>query len=425
MNIRPSFRQAVSLMAPCLMSCGGDATTQLPGPPTPVQVQPVVTTVTVSVAASSIEAGATTTATAAILDQNNAAISGKSVAWASDNAAIATVSAAGIITGTAPGSAGITATVDGKQGRAIVTIVRSTAWVVDATILTNADYGGALGSLADVAVLRLNDGRYRMFIGGVPGGPGMGSAISTDGVKFTVESGLRIPGDVATSVAPHVLLSHPGVVRLDDGRVRLFAHNAPDPSIPTTMFSLTSADEGLTFTVDAGARFNAPDAKALNLTGAAIVKAKGGWRMYFSSSTPPTLSPAGVITKFGVGSVLSAFSTDLLVWTPDAGVRIGPGGGVSGSATHPAAIANDDGSVTLAYFREDDGKLYIATSADGMSFAAEAASGFGPNLPLGVAIDPWLIRLPNGDVRMYYNYGDDKVGTIYTAHRAPFTLGGK
>lgn len=406
-----------------LCACGGDSTA---APPIQTPAQSVVTTVTVSASPTSIVAGSTTTATVKVFDQNNAAITGKTVTWASDDVAIATVTSAGVITGVAPGTTNIGATVDGRQGHVAITVTRSTAWTVDATILTNADYGGAVGSLADVAVLKLNDGRYRMFIGGIPTSPGIGSAISSDGVHFTPESGLRLSADISTTLAQHVIVSHPGVVRLDDGRVRLFAHNAPGAPAVMSMFSFTSSDEGLTFTVDSGARFNINDASAVNLTGAAIVKVKtGGWRMYFTSTTPPTLNSAGVITKFGVGSIHSAFSTDLFTWTQDPGIRIGPGSAVTGSATHPGAIANDDGSVTLVYFREDDAKLYTATSADGLTFPAESFAGFGPNLPLGIAADPCLVRMANGDVRMYYNWGDDKTGAIYTAHRAPFTLGGQ
>ncbi len=82
---------------------------------------------------------------------------------------------------------------------------------------------------------------------------------------------------------------------------------------------------------------------------------------------------------------------------------------------------NDDGSVTLVYFRATKAETYFATSADGLTFTSETATGFAqPN----AAADPFLMRLPNGDVRMYYNWGDDKTGTVSVAHRRGFSLAG-
>mgnify|MGYP000111894336 CR=1 FL=1 len=198
------------------------------------------------------------------------------------------------------------------------------------------------------------------------------------------------------------------------------AGRKPDQAIERGIYSFTSSDEGLTFAPDNGVRITAAAAGTDGVSGPVIVKmATGGWRMYFSDAQKPgDVSPKKIV---------SAFSTDLLTWTKDAGVRIGAGSSaVTGGAEHPAAIANADGSVTLVYLRvlpPGPHAMFYSTSADGLSFPREARMG----LPMqtGFTIegnDPELLHMPSGDVRIYYGVGDNTRGTIYTASRAPFTV---
>jgi hypothetical protein len=403
---------------------GGGVTTPPPAP--------VVTTVNVTLSANSFEVGETATATAAVLDQNGAAMTGKTVTWTSDNQSVATVTSAGVVTGVATGTANITAAVEGKQGQAQSTIVKSTKWVLDATILNNAS-AGASGSIANTSALRLKDGRYRLFLPFVPGSPGgMSSMISTDGVNFTKESGIRLeipvqlPGNVFAS------FGMPGIVRMDDGRARMFMNliSSSNGSVKSGIYSFTSSDEGLTWTMDSGMRVDMADTGLSYMTCCGIVKMKtGGWRMYFSDALTSVNPQTGFVTLLDP-KIKSAFSSDLTTWTVDTGIRIGPGAtGVTGNGAHPGAIANDDGSITLVYFRQIANNLSItmyATSADGLSFTTERKTNFGVAEGLLIAAgDPSLMRLDNGDVRMFFNWGDDKSGTVYTAHRPPFTLTGK
>ncbi|MEO5590590.1 MAG: Ig-like domain-containing protein [Gemmatimonadaceae bacterium] len=85
--------------------------------------QQVTTSVQVSSSPTQISVGETAQASAIVKDQNGAALSGKSITWASLNQSVATVTTAGIITGVAPGNATIRGTVDGVTGSAPVTVV--------------------------------------------------------------------------------------------------------------------------------------------------------------------------------------------------------------------------------------------------------------------------------------------------------------
>src|SRR2546427_7274512 len=81
-----------------------------------------VASVTVSPATASVTVGATSQLTATAKDANGTALSGRVVTWATSNAAVATVSASGLVTGVAAGAATITATSEGQSGTSALTV---------------------------------------------------------------------------------------------------------------------------------------------------------------------------------------------------------------------------------------------------------------------------------------------------------------
>jgi uncharacterized protein YjdB len=116
----------VSLTGSC-SGGGGDKTTA------PVIVAPVLTTLSVSLSPTSVVLGQTATATASGFDQNGASISTGAVSWGSGAPAIASVSAAGVVSGVAAGQASITATAGGKQGLATLTVTLPPVATVNVT----------------------------------------------------------------------------------------------------------------------------------------------------------------------------------------------------------------------------------------------------------------------------------------------------
>jgi hypothetical protein len=102
----------VSLCTVALAACGGGDS----GPP-------AVATVDVSAAGADIIVGQTAQLTATPRDAKGNALTGRIAAWTTSSAAIATVSSTGLVTGVTPGSATITATIEGKAGVSAVTIV--------------------------------------------------------------------------------------------------------------------------------------------------------------------------------------------------------------------------------------------------------------------------------------------------------------
>ena len=145
---------------------------------TVVTVTQSVATVDVSPATADLTAlGATAQLTAAALDGNGHAVAGAEFSWESSDAAVATVDAAGLVTGVAKGVATITASAGGAQGTAEITVMdRDRAalvalyeatggpnWVNNENWLTDAPLGEWYGVDTDNSgrVVRLDlDGRW-------------------------------------------------------------------------------------------------------------------------------------------------------------------------------------------------------------------------------------------------------------------------
>ncbi len=87
-----------------------------------------VASVTVSPAAASLLVGATQQLAAVTQDSAGNVLTGRSVTWTTSNSALATVSAGGLVTGVAAGSATITATSEGQSGTAALTVTAPSCW---------------------------------------------------------------------------------------------------------------------------------------------------------------------------------------------------------------------------------------------------------------------------------------------------------
>ena len=110
-----------SVLVALVIACGGSADTTTKPPV--VNITPVVTSVTVVIPLAQLEVAASVTVTAEVRDQTGVVLAGKTATWSSSSPAVATIDAAGTLTGVAVGVSTITATVEGKSGTAIVTVV--------------------------------------------------------------------------------------------------------------------------------------------------------------------------------------------------------------------------------------------------------------------------------------------------------------
>ncbi len=272
-------------------------------------------------------------------------------------------------------------------------------WSEKGLVLTAGDFGhpdinGQL-SFADSEIARLPDGRVRiyMYIGSPNGsgpGYGVGSMVSADGLHWTLEPGNRCSrtcGQIAVARAP-------------SGEWKIFGNGGGG------ITSATSSD-GLSWKDDPGFRITIasfPHSAGEVLGGAHITAvASGGWRMYFHLVNP-TLRPGSAGPPV---QIVSAFSPDLLNWTPDPGIRATAG-------LHPDVIALPTGGYQM--FANPGFDIDTAFSADGLTWPAT----FSKTYLQGGDPDPLL--LPDGRIRLYYNDADflaKQGGGLFWAEQEP------
>lgn len=270
--------------------------------------------------------------------------------------------------------------------------------------------------VSDESAVALPDGRIRLYFNrhlatapGEPGKPfGIGSAISDDGIHFTVERGDRIA--VGRDGAP----ASPFVFPLPEGGYRLFYVRGGDT------VSATSED-GLTFTQDTGRRLAAdaftPPIGSPPICSAIARTGDGRYRMYCTQEVVARGPGPG---QPGKGAVFSAVSEDLLEWTPDPGVRLGPGSELADDAGHPTVLRDSpDGPLLLVYHsydyryttseggatvpRKSGTAEIIVTSTDGLSFTDPVITGvYGAEVAFA--------SRPDGTGYLYYGRADQGGG---------------
>ena len=110
-----SFRARITIgLCFAALGCGGGG--GVAGPPP-------VASLSVTLGLPTIVVGGTTTAVATAKDAGGNLLTGRTLAWSSDNSAVATVSLGGVVTGLGAGTAHITATSDGVTGSATLTVI--------------------------------------------------------------------------------------------------------------------------------------------------------------------------------------------------------------------------------------------------------------------------------------------------------------
>lgn len=271
-------------------------------------------------------------------------------------------------------------------------------WIYEGVLPTPISAGFPSNNFGDSSALQLRDGRWRVF-GNIFGTTG--SAISPDGLSLTAEPGYRIP---------HGACGFGRAFRLDAARIKWYCVG------PGGIRSFISNDEGVTFTADSGILIPNAAVSAPELAMGGVVRTRDGrWRMYFSDWLTIGFNPVTPPMR-----IFSAISSDLVSWTVEPGVRIGAGATAGGTATRPSVVVNPDGSVTVAYFRlyldaqrllngsEPVAEIWLATSSDGVNFTSDMPTGISP------AGDPDIVPLPGGGYRLYYDWGNQYHGVVYS-----------
>lgn len=111
----------------------------------PLTVVPIpVASVAVAPSSANLTVGQSVTLSATAKDVGGNALSGRSIAWSTSDATIASVSSAGVVSGVGSGSATITATSEGQSGSATVTITPAPVGSVSLPATTSLIAGQAV-----------------------------------------------------------------------------------------------------------------------------------------------------------------------------------------------------------------------------------------------------------------------------------------
>lgn len=229
-----------------------------------------------------IFAAQTVQLSALVTDDRGQVLTGQTVSFLTSNAQVATVSAAGVVTGIATGSATITATSDGATGTAVVTIAPDPVAAVD---VTPASPSIIVGSTVQMVATPKNASGQPLTgrtVSWSSGSPSLAS-ISSSGVV----TGLA-PGNVA------IIATVDG----KQGSAMVLVRAVPVASVTVTPATATT-NVGQTVALTATPR----DASGNPLSGRIV-----GWSS--SDNAIATVSSTGVVTALAGGSVTITASSE-------------------------------------------------------------------------------------------------------------------
>lgn len=295
-----------------------------------VSVIPVpVATVAVSIAPTSITAGATAQASATLRDAANNVLAGRSVVWSTSNASVATVDAAGVVTGVGPGSANITATSEGKSGTAVITVtprpVASVTVSIDKPSVTVGTSATATATLLDAN----------------------GNALTGRTIAWT-SSNTNVATISSTGVITTLSAGTTVITATSEGKSGSATLTVTTPAVATVTVTLgaSSIAVGATTTATAVLR----DAANNPLSGRAVA---------WASSVPgvATVNASGVVTAVSAGTTVISATSEGKTGSATLTVTVAPVATVSvtlgtsslavGSTTQAAAVTRDASNNTL------------------------------------------------------------------------------
>lgn len=319
-----------------------------------------VGSVSVAPAALSLVPAQVASLAATVRDANGVVVSDRPVAWSSSDAAVATVSADGAVTGVAPGSATITATSEDKSGSASVTVTRKPVGSVIVTPpsveLTRGESVSLSATVRDTSgvVVTDRDITWRSSDPGV-------AIVSTSGGVTGIAAGS------ATITATSEGTS---------GSAAVTVVNPPVASV-TVEPSSASVTVGATTTLTATVR---------DANGAVVNDRPVAWRS--SNDAVATVSPDGVVTGVAPGTTTISATSEGKSGSASVTVTRKPVGSVE--VTPPSAEINAGTTLQLsATVRDTSGDVVtdreVTWTSSDESVATVSTSGVVSALDVGTA----------------------------------------
>ena len=342
--VRVALR-AVMLACPLVISCGGDPAGPSGDSPEETVAAVIITPANVSL----LSLGDTIRLLAAARDSRGGVLAGKSFAWASSDAATATVNTAGLVTAIANGTATVTATSEGVLGSASVAVQAATTGglrLVTTTVGRNLDVDGYSVILNGVEIGEIGPDAERLLEDLEPGS----HTVALAGQSDTCHEFYEYPISV-TVVAGSVVDVPLGVECLGIPAEVYVAFSRGEFSVNPPTVNIAGLVEGV--------------AEPLQLT------------FHPAADQSPDWSPGGTRLAFsrdGVIHVMSADGKELRAFTQGTNPDWSPDG---------TSIAYDNGSRTFVF--EPDGTGASRFIGDG---TAPAWSPNGNRIAVDHLVDP-------------------------------------
>lgn len=277
-------------------------------------------------------------------------------------------------------------------------VTLATAWQYAADFAVASEPGY---SVIAPDVVQLSNYGYRMFYG--VNELGVGSAFSSDGLTWTVESGARVSNRQIEGEYDY-RVSHPWVIQTTDGKWRMYyqsTFNAAGSTNGEVVTRSAISDDGFTFTRESGTRVTTNDSMDLRTAGhGRILRNNDGlYVLLFSGNKSDDFGPS-----------------DIMVATSQDGLEFSMVNEALFPECHdPALVQLSDGrwATTVRYMADYSA---VAYSSDGLSWTSLEpltlydASGNLLEGEAGGLGDPAFITLPDGTIRIYANGNQDWFG---------------
>ena len=299
----PLFLNVVSL---CLLAvfalapaaCGTDSTTSPPSEPSaPPPPAPVATRIEVAPQSVNLTAiGQTEQIQATVYDQNGAAMSGAPVSWTSNNAAVASVNATGLVKAAGNGAAQVTARTGNLSAHVAVSVSQTTTRI---GIMPAAPRLRSIGETVQLAATGLDSG---------------GNAVAGDAPDVTWQGGDEA---VATVTAEGL------VTAVGNGAARITARSG---SLTAAVTVTVEQQASRIVVMPAKHEFTALEetfqfeAEAFDANGHALESGGLTWRS--SDETVASVDEAGLVTARGEGTAQILASRDGESATAAVSVRL-------------------------------------------------------------------------------------------------------
>jgi uncharacterized protein YjdB len=240
-----------------------------------VSVVPIATIV-VTPATDNLVVSQTLQLSAVAKDAQGGLLTGRPLSWSSSDAAKATVSSTGLVTGVAPGNVTITASAEGKSGSSTLTV---TPKPVGSVILSPAQVSVEIGQTRQLTAQVTDD---------------QGNPLTGRPITF-VSDNSAVATVSATGVVTGIALGAAKITATSEGKTGVADVTVTPVPVSTVEVSPGSSDltVGQTATLSAVAK----DAKGNVLTGRPVTWSSG-------APTVATVSAAGLVSAVGAGNAV-------------------------------------------------------------------------------------------------------------------------